>query len=214
MIAALVLAHNSEHTIARTLKSLDWVDEVVIVADQCTDSTLTIVKQFPKTRIFERALDDFASQKNFGLKQINAEWILSIDSDEEVTPALRDEILAEMKTPRAVVYYIPIKNIFFGQWMKHGGLYPCYCLRFFSRANATFTGKVHEKLHTTGEPKYLQNHFLHYGTRSISHYFEKTNKYSTLMSMSVGECTSWPVKTVPVAGGDVPRGVGVRWACR
>jgi hypothetical protein len=39
---------------------------------------------------------------------------------------------------------------------------------------------VHEQLHVDGKIGLLQNHILHYGTKDMSHYFDKFNLYTSL----------------------------------
>src|SRR5687767_6300845 len=79
MISAIVLTRNDAGYIARTLKSLDWCDEVVIVDDDSTDETRIIAKKH-KASVFVRSLgNDFAAQRNFGLSKAKGDWIVFID---------------------------------------------------------------------------------------------------------------------------------------
>src|SRR5438067_8919942 len=90
---ALVLAHNEEENIGRTLAGLSWISEVVVVDSGSTDRTLEIARSsHPSVRIVQRSFDTHANQWNFGLAQIKTPWVLTLDADYEVSSALAEEI--------------------------------------------------------------------------------------------------------------------------
>lgn len=101
MVTAVVLTHNNEKTIEKTLDSLSWCDKCICIDDNSSDRTVEIVKK-KKADVYIRALSgDFASQRNFGLEKVKGpeEWVLFVDSDEIVTDALKKEILSKISTP-------------------------------------------------------------------------------------------------------------------
>ncbi len=91
MISAVVLTKNEANNIERCLRSLLWCDEIVIVDDYSTDSTLLKAKKFKNIFIHELS-GDFAQQRNFGLKKAKNDWIFFVDADEEVSLSLQYEI--------------------------------------------------------------------------------------------------------------------------
>src|SRR5437588_207940 len=94
-ITPLILTFNEEENIARTIGKLSWAKEVVVVDSGSTDRTVEVARaSHTNVRIVTRAFDSFAGQCNFGLTQINTEWVLSMDADYVLTP----ELIAEIAT--------------------------------------------------------------------------------------------------------------------
>ncbi|WP_083189943.1 glycosyltransferase family 2 protein [Orenia metallireducens] len=177
-LSALVLTYNEEENITECLKSIDWIEDIVVVDSYSQDKTLELAKEYTN-RIYQRKFDDFASQRNFGLDQIDSEWVLAIDADERVTRELRDEIIAKLKNANAEGYKIPRKNYFLGKWIKYCGWYPDYTLRLFKSHNR-YRGLVHEGVDIEGKIDKLHNDFIHYTYRDLSHYLSKINQYTSL----------------------------------
>lgn len=92
MISVVVLTKNNEKTIQDCLESVKWVDEIIIVDSGSTDKTLEIAKKFTQVKIYHRQLDDFSSQKNFGMNKCGGKWVLFLDSDETISGELRKEM--------------------------------------------------------------------------------------------------------------------------
>src|SRR3990167_6793169 len=104
MMSSVVLPHNDEATIAKTLGSLTWCEEILIIDDGSTDNTLSITRKFTR-KIFKHPLDnDLAAQRNFGLSKANGEWVLFVDSDEVVTQELAEEIRQEISNLQFSIY--------------------------------------------------------------------------------------------------------------
>ena len=94
-VSATVLVHNSERTIKARLESLlGLVDDLVVIDDHSTDQTVKKVREvFPEANILTRSLDnDFAAQRNFSLKHCRHDWVICIDSDEVLSPELKESI--------------------------------------------------------------------------------------------------------------------------
>lgn len=145
-------------------KSLFWVDEILEV----------------KTKDMGGS---FSEWRNEGLKRAKSEWILYVDTDEEVDKSLRDEILEIVKDKKLSTgcFAIPRKNIIFGKEFKYGGQYPDYQKRLFlKRSLKKWIGKLHEEPEFSGELKHLKNPLIHYKNNSISDMVKKTNKWSEI----------------------------------
>ena len=89
-LAALLLTYNEEANIERTLAALHWVPSILVIDSGSTDRTLEILASDPKVTTLHRPFDSFADQCNFGLDVIKSEWVLSLDADYVVTPALAE----------------------------------------------------------------------------------------------------------------------------
>ena len=178
-LGALVLTHNEADNITDCLSSLEWVDELVVIDSYSDDETVGLAEEFAE-QVYQREFDDFASQRNFGLDKLSAEWVLVVDADERVTPELQLEIEKLLDNPQAEGYKIPRKNYFLGRWIKYCGWYPDYTLRLFKREDNRYSGLVHEGLELKGRVEELNNPLLHYTYRDLEHYLAKINHYTTL----------------------------------
>src|SRR3989454_3742732 len=145
-VSAVVVTLNEEERLRACLENLTWADELVVVDAESSDKTGQIAREFTD-RVWVRPWPGFAAQKNFALEQATSDWILSVDADEEVSPELREEIRAVLGRPGegADGYRVPRRNIFWGRWVRHGGLYPDWQLPVFPPGRGRFVGPaVHE----------------------------------------------------------------------
>jgi glycosyltransferase involved in cell wall biosynthesis len=180
-LSVVIITFNEEANLARTLASVTWADEIVIVDSGSTDGTRGIAESL-HARLFVEPWKGFAAQKNSALGNATSEWILSLDADEEVEPALADEIRAVLAAnPSVAGFWIPRKNFFLGRWIRHGGFYPDPKLRLFRRGVGKFEERlVHEDLRVDGTTASLQHHLLHHAYPTIEDYLEHMNRYSSL----------------------------------
>jgi hypothetical protein len=119
------------------------------------------------------------------------EWILFVDADEWIVPALADEIRHAIQSTEFVGYYTNRRFIFMGRWLRHCGYYPSWNLRLLRRGYGEYerlttvddTGsgdnEVHEHLVPTGPIGYLKHDMLHFAFPDISTFIEKHNRYSS-----------------------------------
>jgi glycosyltransferase involved in cell wall biosynthesis len=181
LITAVIITKNEENNIKRCLESLKWVDEIVLVDSMSGDMTISIAKNF-KARIFLKRWQGYASQKNYAISRAKGEWILSIDADEEVTEGLRKEILEKIRSGADKNgYMIPFKTVYYGKWLKYGGLYPDLHLRLFKKNMGSFEeSEVHEALCVKGKIGIMDNGICHYTAKHIFEHIETINKYTDL----------------------------------
>jgi glycosyltransferase involved in cell wall biosynthesis len=164
------------------LESVAWADEIVVVDAESRDKTTQIAREFTE-RVIVRPWPGFAAQKNFALEQATGDWVLSLDADEEVSAELREEIrsllVARPATPDG--YAVPRRNIFWGKWVRHGGLYPDWQVRLFRRGRARFVARaVHESVQVDGPVGRLVSPLLHRSYRDVSDFLARADRYSTL----------------------------------
>jgi glycosyltransferase involved in cell wall biosynthesis len=101
-IAVVLITRNEARRIRRCLDSVRWADEIVVVDQHSDDGTATICRELGARVVTREMTAGFGEQKNFALAQARAEWILSLDADEEVTAALREAIEMAVATPATV----------------------------------------------------------------------------------------------------------------
>jgi len=179
-ISAVILAKNEEKKITDCLKSVNWVDEIILVDGGSTDATCSVAKKF-KAQIFEFIKNSFAERRNFGTKKAQGEWVLHIDADERMTDGLREEILEAISSNSFSHYAIPRSNFVFGKKMKHCGLWPDYVVRLFKKKDfVTWQGDLHETPVIKGKLGYMNNYFIHIKHDNLFDIVEKTNKWSLI----------------------------------
>src|SRR5262249_21518145 len=143
-LSVVVITLNAEDRIRDCLASVAWADEIVVVDAGSEDKTVALAREFTD-HVLIHSWQGFAAQKNFAIERAPGEGILSLDADEQVGPALRDEILSVLEAPGAVGYRIARRNIMWGRWIRHGRLYPDWQLRLFRRGRGRFVERaVHE----------------------------------------------------------------------
>ncbi len=183
-ISACIICHNEEKNLERCLQNLKWVHDIVVVDSMSTDGTVEIAQKF-RTRIFQRPWPGYAAQKNFALEKAKTDWVLSLDADEVVSEALRDEILSRISKPEALNgYRIPRRSFYLGRWINHSGYYPDRQLRLFRREKGRWEGgRVHERMAVEGRVGNLEQDLLHYpyGGR-LTGQLNTINSFSTLLA--------------------------------
>jgi glycosyltransferase involved in cell wall biosynthesis len=180
-LSVVIITFNEEVNLARTLASVAWADELVVVDSGSTDRTRDVAESF-HARFYVEPWKGFAAQKNSALAKATGDWVLSLDADEEVEPALAEEIRKALAAnPSVAGFWIPRKNFFLGRWIRHGGFYPDPKLRLIRRGAGQFEQRlVHEDLRVDGATASLQHHLLHHAYPTIEDYLEHMNRYSSL----------------------------------
>src|SRR5438445_9379616 len=90
-ISVSLITKNEEQNIRRTLESVQWADEIVVVDSGSADRTCDIAREYG-AKIFYEAWKGFSAQKNSSIEKCTGDWVLSLDADEEITPALTKEL--------------------------------------------------------------------------------------------------------------------------
>lgn len=180
-ISVALITKNEEANLRRTLESVRWANEIVIVDCGSTDRTAEIAREFGAKFLVE-SWRGFGAQKNIAIAQCTGEWVLALDADEEVSAELAAEVQALLAgTPEHDAYFLPRRNFFLGRWMRHGGYWPDPKLRLFRRGAAQFEKRsVHETMRCSGPTGRLRGHLLHHAYPTLESYIEHMNRYSTL----------------------------------
>ena len=187
MISVLILTYQEERNIGPCLDALDWCNDIVVVDSFSADRTVEIARA-RGARVLQRAFDDFAGQRNWGLAEggFRHSWVLHLDADEIVTPELRDEMVARIAradvTGEVDAFRVPSKMMFDGAWLKHAGMYPTYQVRLGRRDRLTFHQVGHGQRETLPPERLgtLNEDLLHYSfSKGLAEWFEKHNRYST-----------------------------------
>jgi glycosyltransferase involved in cell wall biosynthesis len=180
-ISCIIITRNEAKNIRRCLKSVSWVNEIVLVDSHSTDDTKRIACKFTQ-KIFDLEWKGFGPAKEFAKDQASGDWILSVDADEVVPEDLRQEIGGIVASENPLDgYFIPRRSNFLGRWIKHGGWHPDFVLRLFRKSRGSFTDRlVHEEVKVEGRTGRLRNDLLHYTDPDFEHYLGKLNRYTSL----------------------------------
>jgi glycosyltransferase involved in cell wall biosynthesis len=187
MLSVAIITKNEEANLARTLASVQFADEIVILDSASTDRTVEIARSF-HAHVYDEAWKGFAGSKNSAIEKCTGTWILSLDADEELTPELQHQIKTLLPSnPPVDAFYIRRRNLFLGRWVKHGGFYPDPKLRLFRRTAANFASAprfaerpVHETISFDGEASTLDYDLIHHAYPTLETYIEHMDRYSTL----------------------------------
>ena len=180
-LSVAIVTLNEEANLPRTLASVAWADEIVIVDSGSTDATRAVAESH-RARFVIEPWRGFAAQKNFALSLCTSEWVLSLDADETVSPELATSIRkAIMASPSDTAYMLQRRNFFLGCWIRHGGYYPDAKLRLFPRGQGTFQETpVHETAAFAGKVETLAGDLLHNAYPTLASYLDHMQRYSTL----------------------------------
>jgi glycosyltransferase involved in cell wall biosynthesis len=179
-VSAAIICLNEEANIGRCLDALAWCKDVVVVDSGSTDETLKIVRRHPLARVFHRPFDSYVKQKNHALDHCRHDWVLSVDADEVLSPALIEEIGGLPFD--AAGYEIAIRPFLGGQEIKHGTWNPGYKLRLFRRSCGRWGGSSpHERVVLDGRTRRLKHRILHYSYQNREEFLERNRHYTRLM---------------------------------
>ncbi|MCZ7611468.1 MAG: glycosyltransferase family 2 protein [Ignavibacterium sp.] len=180
-ISAVIITGNEEKNIKDCLQSVTWADEIIVVDSESIDNTVKIAKEFTD-KVFVQKWLGYAEQKSYALSLAKNEWVISLDADERVTEALKDEILSlNLDNTKYSAFKIKRENYFIGKKINGCGWGNDYQLRLFIKSRTRLDERlVHEKFIVEGEVAELKNPILHYSYNDLKEGFDKINVYSSL----------------------------------
>lgn len=187
-LSIAIITFNEETNIGRTLESVAWADEIVVLDSGSTDKTVDICRKYTD-KVFRQEWLGFARQKNAAIERTTGDWVLSLDADEPIEPMLAEEIRDIIASSSALDgYFIPRKTFFLGKQVRHGGWYPDYNLRLFRKGRGLFEERaVHEAIKVQGQTGRTGYAILHHAYPDLASYMSSINKYSSLAVQVMGE---------------------------
>lgn len=178
-VSAVIPVKNEATDLPRLIKSLAFADEVIIVDTGSTDNSIEIALEHG-AKVIREDFIDFSQIRNYGSQLAKNDWILALDADNEVPPALAHQIIALPDTPAA--YKIGRINYIWGKPILHADWGPaddCH-IRLYHRSNGQWSSQIHEQFQTTLPVKTLSAPLNHYNYTTISEFIDKLNRYSDL----------------------------------
>jgi glycosyltransferase involved in cell wall biosynthesis len=185
-VTATLITLNEAANIADALASIAWADEILVIDSGSTDDTVPLARN-AGARVEVRAWPGYSAQKNYAASVASHDWILSLDADERVTPALAEEIKRLLASePARRGYRVPRISHYLGRWIRGTDWYPDYQLRLYDRRAGRWNGRVvHESVALDGEPGVLGSDLQHYPYRDISHHLGTIDRYTTLAAQQM-----------------------------
>jgi glycosyltransferase involved in cell wall biosynthesis len=183
-ISVTILTKNSQKYLSEVLSALQIFDQVLVCDTGSQDETINIARSFPNVTLYERSFIGFGPTHNVASSLAKYDWILSIDSDEIVTPELANEIQA-LTLSRGHIYSFPRHNEYRGKWIRWCGWHPDRQIRLYHRLDTQFSdAQVHEAVesrHLQEIP--LQSPLRHYSYACTEDFLHKMQSYSTLFAL-------------------------------
>lgn len=178
-LSSITITGNEAINIGDCLDSLAFCDERVVVDGGSKDDTVAIAERHGGT-VYHHPWTDHGTQKGIALSHATGDWVLLLDADERVTPALAAQIRAALENPVADGYEMPRLSSFCGREMWHSGWYPDYVLRLFRREKGRFSpDPVHTRVICEGRIARLTEPLTHFAIRRIGDSIAKMDTYST-----------------------------------
>ena len=186
-LSVCIIAGNEEVNIRRCLESATWADEIVVVDSFSRDRTPEIAREYTD-RVFQHRWMGYIGQKAIARNLARGEWILFVDADEAVSPALREQILSTLRrgVPEPVAGFdFPRQVWFLNRWIRHGDWYPDAKLRLFRKGRGRCSGiEPHERIEAEGEVRHLSAPLFHYTYENIADQIDTINRFSSIGASS------------------------------
>ena len=184
-IAGVVLTLDEDHNLERALRSLAWCDELLVVDSGSTDQTHQVASSCGAQFLQRIQKQPFliTDQRNWALEHadLNSEWVLFLDADEEVSPGLADQITACIHSPAALdAYELTPRYWFLGKWLRRTQGYPNWHPRLLKRRSVRFQGGVWEAFSSSTPVGRLSHPYEHYAfSKGFDDWLERHRRYAT-----------------------------------
>jgi glycosyltransferase involved in cell wall biosynthesis len=194
LLSIAIITLNAASQLEACLRSVRFADDIVVVDSGSVDGTQALAERYG-ARVVAQEWLGFGRQKQFAVDAARHDWVLCLDADERVSPALQASIEQALAAPTATAFRFPRCNCFLGRYLKHGEGYPDWSLRLFDRRRARWSDdEVHEKVLADDPVGSLSGDLLHDSAESLAAYLTKQNRYTSLaadMALAAGKQTGF-----------------------
>jgi len=184
-LSACIITLDEADRIEACIDSLSFCDEVIVVDSGSTDGTRERAAA-KGARVIERAFGGYRAQKEFAVGAARNDWVLCLDADERVTPALRASIESARDGGFAgfAGYRFARLTEYFGAPLRHGNAYPDRVMRLFDRRRGGWRGdrEIHEHASVDGPVATLPGDLDHHAYRSLADQLARLQRYARLMA--------------------------------
>jgi glycosyltransferase involved in cell wall biosynthesis len=195
-ISVFIITKNEEERIQIAIKSvINWVDEVIVIDSGSEDKTVDVAKRLG-AKVIKHKWEGYGQQKIFGESKCKNDWILNIDSDEEILPELKDEITQIFENNIQDDFYgyrIRIANMFPNEKKPKKWAYSYNQTRLYNKQKAGFrSSSVHDSVIVDGVKEYsaeekkvigqLSGRMAHHFITSYTQWIDKLNKVTQMQA--------------------------------
>jgi glycosyltransferase involved in cell wall biosynthesis len=177
---------------ADCLASVAWAAEIVVVDSASTDETVRMAEDAGARVVQFSYVPGGPRKKNWALENLTFrnDWILILDADERITPALAKEIERAVTDPQGNAgFYLNRRFNFLGTWIYHAGYYPSWNLRLFRHGQGSYEtlsydflnsgdNEVHEHVILNGSAGHLISPMDHFAYPTLADFIEKHRRYA------------------------------------
>lgn len=185
-LTVIVPCKNEQLNIRACIESFFHIADEILIADSgSTDQTMNIAREFDKVRLIERDYITSGDFKNWAIPQASNEWVLIVDADERVKPALATEIVMELsRGPAYDGYWISRENHFMGHPLRYGDARGDGVLRLFHRDRGRYEGPSdHGEIRvSTGKVGKLSEKLAHFSMWNYDQLYDKNSRYTSLQA--------------------------------
>lgn len=180
-LSVILITRDEAQHIRAALDSVAWADERIVIDSGSTDGTVALARE-AGARVEVREWPGYGAQRNYAAAQARNDWILALDADERVTPALASEIQQLLSSaPETPGFRIPRVTRYLGRWLRTTDWYPDWQLRLYDRRRARWSlDLVHESVRVDGAYGHLRGELEHHAYRDIAHHVATINRYTSL----------------------------------
>ena len=182
-ISVVVITKNEQACIGECLETVKWAEEIIVVDDESTDKTVDIVRGYTD-KVFIRKMDVEGRHRNWAYALARNPWVLSLDADEKVTEALRQEMARAIQSSDFVAFSIPLRNYISNYWVRYGGWCPASKARLFRKDKFKYEEtEVHPRAFIDGKCGHLKSDIIHKGYPDLEHFLNSVNRQSSLEAL-------------------------------
>lgn len=189
-LSACMLAKDASATIAASLQSLRFCDQIIVVVDSSTTDNTEAVARSLAHHVEIRRWTGFSDAWKYVISKGEGEWLFMIAADEVVTRELAQSILEEVGRDSDIFdgFLMRRRTRFLGRFLTHGDWGRDYVLRVVRRTKCQFNeALIHESLKNPGRTRILAGLLLHEGERTIDEHIARQNRYTTLSAQQMFE---------------------------
>ena len=189
-VSVFLITRNEEARLPRTLAALDWADQVVVVDSGSTDRTLEIARA-AGAEVHHRDWEGYGPQKVHAEGLCRHDWVLNVDADEVVTPALAREIQDKAKGGPGA-FRVRILNVYPGDRAPRAFANDYNVVRFYHRSIAGYRDHpLFDRVEHEGPAGQLSAPIHHFALTSLAHFIDKENTYSSFTAEAAAPRARW-----------------------
>lgn len=181
-VSACVIACNEQDVLPRCLDAVAWADEIVVVVDAKSHDRTEEIARARADRVEVRPYAGDIEQKRHCAALASHDWVLVVDPDEVVTPALATGIERALAGVDERVAGFEVDRVTFhlDHWVRHGDFYPDWKLRLFRRARARWVGRnPHGRVAVCGAVRRLAGELEHYSYVDLTDHVARIQSFSS-----------------------------------